>query len=269
MDLLAVPRHDELVHRVQHPVAPHHVPLLGVVQVGQRDVLLGDVGPGVEFGPVREREHPDALPGVHPAVVEVPQLGPLVLGVPLAEVVAEREHPLLGAGLLLVPPGAAEEGVEPVQLGGLQQHRGLDPVPGAVGFLTHRAALDRVGDGGDDELHLELFQPPVPEGDHLGEVQAGVDVHERERDAGRRERLAGQHAHHHGVLAAREQQAGPLHLGRHLPDDVDALGLQGAELAQHVAVHRPPSIWATAASRRGACSGRVTTRSGSQGLELL
>ncbi|OLT53477.1 hypothetical protein BJF88_11290 [Cellulosimicrobium sp. CUA-896] len=47
-------------------------------------------------------------------VVEVPQLGPLVARVPLAELVAQREHALLGARLLLVAAPAAEHGVEPV-----------------------------------------------------------------------------------------------------------------------------------------------------------
>ena len=47
-----------------------------------------------------------------PAVVEVPQLRALVARVPLAELVAEAEDPLLGAGLLLVAAGAAEHGAE-------------------------------------------------------------------------------------------------------------------------------------------------------------
>ena len=42
------------------------------------------------------------------AVEQVPQLGPLALRVPLAELVPERKDPLLGAGLLLVAAGAAE-----------------------------------------------------------------------------------------------------------------------------------------------------------------
>ena len=48
------------------------------------------------------------------AVVEVPQLGALVARVPLAELVAQGEDPLLGPGLLLVAAAAAEDGVEAV-----------------------------------------------------------------------------------------------------------------------------------------------------------
>jgi hypothetical protein len=54
---------------------------------------------------------------------------------------------------------------------------------------------------------------------------AGVDVHHRERDAGRPERLLGQVQHDDGVLAAREQQHRALELGGDLADDVDGLGL--------------------------------------------
>ena len=52
-----------------------------------------------------------------------------------------------------------------------------------------------------------------------------------------RERLAGDVEHHDGVLAAREQEAGALHLGGDLAEDVDALGLEGTQLAQRVRLH--------------------------------
>src|SRR3954453_1399503 len=94
-DLLAVPRRDELVDLVEHPLALDDVALLREVQRRDRDLLAGDVLPDVELGPVRQREHPDRLTEVDAAVVEVPQLGALVLRVPLAELVAEAEHPLL------------------------------------------------------------------------------------------------------------------------------------------------------------------------------
>ena len=94
----------------------------------QLDLLVGDVLPDVELGPVREREHADVLALAVPAVVEVPQLGPLVLRVPLAELVAEREEALLGARLLLVAAGAAHHRVEPVLLDRVEQRGGLQPV---------------------------------------------------------------------------------------------------------------------------------------------
>jgi hypothetical protein len=85
----------------------------------------------------------DVLAGAVAAVVEVPQLGPLVLRVPLAELVAEAEHPLLGPGLLLVAAGAAEGGVEAVLLDGVEQGGGLQAVArgrGPVCSTTARPA---------------------------------------------------------------------------------------------------------------------------------
>jgi hypothetical protein len=56
------------------------------------------------------------LAAVDLAVVERPQLGTLVLGIPLPEVVAVRVDPLLGAGLLLVAAATTEGGREALLL---------------------------------------------------------------------------------------------------------------------------------------------------------
>ena len=53
-----------------------------VVDLRQLDLLLGDVLPDVELGPVRQREHPHVLAGAVPAVVQPPQLGALPLAGP-------------------------------------------------------------------------------------------------------------------------------------------------------------------------------------------
>ena len=119
---------DELVVGEQDAVPLEHA--AGVREVDGRDLQLlpADVLPDVQLGPVGQREHPDVLAHADPGVVDVPQLGALVLRVPLAELVAEREHPLLGPGLLLVPAGAAEHRVEPVLLDRVEQGGGLQPV---------------------------------------------------------------------------------------------------------------------------------------------
>src|SRR4029079_19184118 len=71
---------------------------------------------------------------------------------------------------------------------------------------------------------------------------AGIDVHDRERDRRRREGLACESEHHGGVLAAREEQARPRHLRGHLAEDEDALGLEGAQVAQDVRL-QGASMW--------------------------
>ena len=69
---------------------------------------------------------------------------------------------------------------------------------------------------------------------HLVEVVPGVDVHHREGQRRRPEGLGRQMQHDDRVLAAGEEQNGPLEAGRHLPDDVDRLRLQGAQVGQLV-----------------------------------
>src|SRR6202012_430676 len=106
--------------------------------------------PDVEVGPVRNREDADVLALALAAVVEAPQLGPLVLRVPLAEFVAEAEHALLGAGLVLVAPTAPEDRVEAAVLDRVEQRPGLVPVA-AFQFVAafDDPLVDQVLDRGD------------------------------------------------------------------------------------------------------------------------
>ena len=145
-----------------------------------------------------------------------------------------RQHALLGAGALLVAAGAAEAGVEPVLGDRVQQRHRLQAVAGGAraGLLAHAALVDRLLHGADEQRQAELRHQPVAELDDLGEVVARVDVQQRERDLARRERLLREPHEHDRVLAAAEQQRGALTLGRDLADDVDGLGLEGAQVRQ-------------------------------------
>ena len=107
------------------------------------------------------------------------------------------------------------------------------------GLLGHPAGVDRLLDRGHHELGVELGHPAVAELEHLGEVVAGVHVHDREGQAGRPEGLLGQPEHDDRVLAAREQQHGTLELGHHLAHDVDRLRLERLEMGQLVLPGRP------------------------------
>ncbi|GAA2781428.1 hypothetical protein GCM10020219_061110 [Nonomuraea dietziae] len=209
---------------------------MGEVDRGDLDALTADVVPDVELGPVRQREDPDVLALADARVVEVPQFGTLILRVPLAELVAEGEHPLLGAGLLLVAPGTTEDRVELVVLDRVEQRGGLQAVArGAPPCLLGDAAgVDGVLDAGHHQPGAELGGAPVTELDDLGEVVPGVDVHEREGDRRRPEGLLRDAQHHDGVLATGEEQTRALELRRHLTHDVDGLGLENVELRRGV-----------------------------------
>ena len=234
-----LPRHQlhEVGYRVEHPVAREDLPGVGEVDRGQLDPLQGHVLPHVQLGPVGERKDADALAGLDEAVVQVPQLGPLALGVPLAEVVAERENALLGPGALLVAAGAAEGRLEAVLLEGVEQGDRLEPVARRAGavLLDHPAGVDRLLHGGHDQARVELLDHPVAVLHDLGEVVARVHVHHGERQAGGMEGLAGEMKQDGGVLAAREQQHGALELRRDLADHVYGLGLEGPQVGDLVA----------------------------------
>ena len=105
-----------------------HGPVLGEVEGHDGDLLPLDVLPHVEFGPVREGKDPDGLALADAGVVQVPQLRPLVLGIPAVALGAEGEDALLGAGLLLVAASAAEHYIETVQVQGLFEGLGLHDI---------------------------------------------------------------------------------------------------------------------------------------------
>ena len=167
-------------------------------------------------------------------VVEAPDLRPLRSRVPLAEVVAEAEDPLLRAGALLVAARAADGRVEAVSLDRVEQRRRLELVSRRArpGLVDDPAFVDRLLDARDDEPLAELCDAPIAELDHLGEVVAGVDVHDREGELPRPEGLLGQPQQHDRVLAAGEEQHGPLELGRDLAHDVHRLGLELVEVRE-------------------------------------
>ena len=197
---------------------------------------------------LRQREHAQVLARPDARVVEVPQLRALAPRVPAAEVVAQRDHPLLGPRPLLVAPRAAEAGVEAVRLDRVEQRRRLQPVARGPRppLLDHAPRVDRLLDRGDEQPLAELGDPPVAELDDLREVVPGVDVQQREREAPGPERLLGQPQQHDRVLAAGEQQRRPLALRGDLAHDVDRLGLEVVEMAQTC---RPHSVFSLPAQR--------------------
>src|SRR4051812_24665473 len=219
---------------VEHAVTPEHVALVREVDDRQLELLALDVLPDVELRPVRDREHADVLTLADARVVDVPQLGPLRAGVPLAEVVAEREDALLCAGALLVAARSADRGVELVLLDRVEQGRRLQLVPrGArTGLLDDASFVDRLLHRRNDQSSPELGDATVAELDPLGEFVARVDVHDRERELAGPERLLREPQQDDRVLTAAEQQDGLRELRRDLAEDVDRLGLELVEVRQ-------------------------------------
>ena len=154
--------------------------------------------------------------------------------------VAEAEHALLRARLLLVAPRAAERRVETMLVERLAQRLRLHD----VGVLA-RAVGDRVHAGReaflievDQEVEPEFLRDIlVAEPVHVAELPGRVDVEERERRLRRVERLHREVQEHRRVLADRVEEDGLLEAGGDLAEDVDRLCLEFAEMAQTRAVH--------------------------------
>ena len=81
----------------------------------------------------------------------------------------------------------------------------------------------------------DLGRIAIAELDHLAELVGGVDVQQRERNRARIERLLREPQHHRGVLADGVEHHRPLEFGDHLAQDVDALGLERAQMIEPVA----------------------------------
>ena len=109
---------------------------------------------------------------VVPRVVDVPQLGALVLRIPLPVLVPEAEDAFLGPRLLLVTPRPAEDRVVASLGNGPQEGRCLQAVARRPGErVLHRAAgVDVVLHQGDIETDTRRGDVAVPELEHLGEV---------------------------------------------------------------------------------------------------
>ena len=129
----------------------------------------------------------------------MPKLGPLPLRVPIVGGVAEGEHALLGARLLLIAPRAAEGSIEMMLLKRLLQALRLHDVGIERAAVSDRR--DVVAHALLVDMHHEIDAEPlrlaVAEGDHLAELPCGVHMQERERRLVRIERLHGE-MHHDG-----------------------------------------------------------------------
>ena len=159
-----------------------HRPDVAEVDLRQGDPLAGDVQPDVEFGPVADGKHPEVLTRRVTRVEQRPELGPLRLGLPLAECIAMAEDPLLRSGFLLVAPRATDQRIEAMGLDELEQGHALMRVARLPRMgKAHAATGDRVFEVADDQPLTGLGDAPVAKGDDLRKIVSGIDMRQRER----------------------------------------------------------------------------------------
>ena len=202
------------------------------IERNDRNVLEIDVLPDIEFGPVGQGENTDALTLVDLAVVDVPELGPLVFGIPAVIFIAEGVDPFLGTGLFLIPSGAPEGGIELELVEGLLEALGFHDI--GVFFTAMGEGSDALVDpfliDMDDEVEAEFFGHLVAKGDHFAEFPGGIDVEEGEGGLSGIEGLHGQMQHDRGVLADGVEHDRTVEFGGNFPNDMNALGLKLLEV---------------------------------------
>ena len=87
--LARVERQPLVVHQEERARTLDHGSRFGEVEGHDRNLLVLDVAPDVELGPVGERKDAQALAGMLARVVQAPDLRPLVLRIPPLVRVAE------------------------------------------------------------------------------------------------------------------------------------------------------------------------------------
>ena len=232
--LLACSRHEALLGGQKGVAAYIHGALLREVEIDDGDIFFVDVLPHVHLGPVGEREDADAFAGVDAAVVEVPQLGALILRVPLSGGVTEGVDALFGAGFFFVAARTAEGCVEAIVREAVEERLRLQQTAAAFGVENDGvcACCERRFVAPHQQLRADGARHLIAKRNHLFELVAGVDVQQREGNFAGEEGLLGEPQHDGGVFADRIEHDRIFELGGDLAQDVDALGLQQLQVAE-------------------------------------
>ncbi len=227
-------RDKRLLQHDQRLAAHQHLALLGVIHGNDGDLLGVDVLPDVHLGPIGKRKDAQALARMNARVKQIPQFGPLVLGIPLALFVAERKDALLGARFLLVAPCAADGRVETALPQAVEKSLCLQQAAAALGAQPERvrAIVDGFAIGVDDQLCADFGGVAIAKFDHLAKLVGGVDVQQREGDRRRVESLLGQPQQDRGILADGVEHHRTLELRRDLAHDMDAFGFEQPKMAK-------------------------------------
>ena len=84
---------------------------MGEIDFGHLQVFARNIFPYVELGPIANGKYTNVFAGVYPGIIEIPQFGALVLGIPLAKFIPERKYAFLGPSLFLVAARPADTGI--------------------------------------------------------------------------------------------------------------------------------------------------------------
>src|SRR5437660_5900264 len=92
----------------ERAVAVHNLPRARVVKGNDGKFFRVNIEPDIEFRPVGQRKNTDTLRLLDAGIQDVPELGALVFGIPLAMRITERVNAFIGARFFFVAASAAE-----------------------------------------------------------------------------------------------------------------------------------------------------------------
>src|SRR6185503_10759381 len=121
---------------------------------------------------------PEALARALPCVVDTPQFGTLLFGIPAMLSRPDGEHALLGSRLFLVSTGTTECRIETVLVERLLERLRLHDIGVNVRPVCEGsdACVDSVLVDVDEEIQAVATSGLIAKGDHLAELPRGVDV---------------------------------------------------------------------------------------------
>src|SRR3954470_5493861 len=101
-------------YRQQSAGPAHHITTVCEIDRRHAQTLTLDVLPDIQLGPVADWKNADVFALVHTRVVKAPKFRSLVLGIPLAKLIAEGKNTFFGARFFLIAPRSSDAGIETV-----------------------------------------------------------------------------------------------------------------------------------------------------------
>ena len=167
-------------------------------------------------------------------VIEVPQFGALVFGVPVVRCCAEGEDALFGAAFLFIAPSAAKGGIKTASV-----ERGFQSVGKHQLRVNRCRAVDRInalcrclGIVVDNEIKTIFRGLPVAQFEQVPEIPPARDMKEGKGRGRRIKGLQRDVEHHRRILANRIEEHRTLCLGHNFAHDVDGFGFKPFEMGQ-------------------------------------
>ncbi|MCY1366338.1 hypothetical protein D9M69_532300 [compost metagenome] len=156
-------------------------------------------------------------------VEDIPEFRPLAFGIPLSELITNREDPFFRPCFFFVSPGAAYTGIETVLFYSIQQGDRLQGVTtGIFSFLLyHLTLVNAFLNISYDQPFTDIFYQPVTILYCFREIVPGVNMHQRERKFPRPKCLLCEMYQGNRVFPSGEQQRGFFKLSGYFPQNIN------------------------------------------------